>query len=102
LRIPSTTRHLKAECRLPIRSNTGHPPTGAYPTLETSAITTTTHRYERTNADPVDMSDGSLHEEQDLLSIPDVGLPIAVSLQYNSRIKYDGPLGKNWKHTYDD
>lgn len=51
--------------------------------------------------DPVDLSTGEFTYDNVLMRMPGVMMPFELSIKYRSQATYDGPLGWNWAHSYD-
>jgi hypothetical protein len=51
-------------------------------------------------ADPVNLATGEFAYENTLMNVPGVGLPYQLRIQYKNQATYNGPLGFNWDHNY--
>src|SRR5258706_1619801 len=52
--------------------------------------------------DPVEVSNGNMHHEEQDFSIPNVGLPIKFERRYDSLSTADMGMGDGWSYTYGD
>ncbi len=50
--------------------------------------------------DPVHLATGEFTYDNTLMSVPGVGLPYELKVQYKNQVDYNGPLGFNWDHNY--
>lgn len=55
---------------------------------------------EKNLADPVNLATGEFGYENTLMNIPGIGLPYQLGISYKNQTSYNGPLGFNWDHTY--
>jgi YD repeat-containing protein len=65
-----------------------------------SITTDTNHNISITLGDPVNVRDGGLSDDEQDLSIPSPGLPLALARHYSSTLPSDQGMGIGWMNTY--
>lgn len=61
----------------------------------------TTHEKSKKGSNPVMLHNGGKHESRTDLVLPGRGVHFAFSRTYKSYVRYDGPMGQSWTHSYD-